>query len=121
MSHDLDPPGEELARRLLGSVPYRDRLPAGRLRPPVGMLRGDVRGLHEVHLLLAPDLQSLPAINLGKLADWIGRVVGDAELADRLRALTRAAKHYVEACLAAYELIGHRLAQARQVAGGEVR
>ena len=55
--------------------------PAGRLLPPVGIIPGHVRSLHELHLLLAPDERSLPGINLTALADWVGRVIGDEALA----------------------------------------
>ncbi len=120
MSHQMNLPDRELSRRLLSAVPYRDRLPAGRLMPPVGMLRGDVRSLEELYLLLAPDVQSLPGVNLGALMVWVERVIGDRELANALRKTTENAASYVEGCLKVYELVGRRLAQAREVAGPEV-
>ncbi len=115
MSHLVPPPGEELSRRLLRTVPYKDRLSAGRLMPPVGMLRGDVRSLRELHLLLAPDARSLPGVNLSGLADWVERVIGDGELADALRKTTENSGSYVEGCLKVYELVELRLSQARKV------
>ncbi len=119
MTYRFTPPSEELSHRLLGTVPYRNRLPAGRLMPPVGMLRGDVRSLHELRLLLTPDVRSLAGINLNALAEWVKEVIGDSELAHALRNATEKAGSYVEGCLNVYELVGLRLQQAREVAGQE--
>jgi len=112
-------PDEALARRILAAVPYKDRFPAGRLRPPVGILPGTVRSLHELHLLLTPDDRSLPGVNLSALADWVEKAVGDGELARKLRTDTANAASYVEGCLKTYELVGARLVQARTAVGGE--
>ena len=120
MTHQMNRPDQTLAHKILSTVPYRDRLPAGRLMPPVGMLRGDVRSLHELRLLLTPDIRSLAGINLNALTDWVKRVIGDTELADALRKATQDAGSYVDGCLRVYELVGLRLEQARDVAGQEV-
>ena len=120
MNHHLSPPSEELSRRLLGTVPYRDRLPAGRLFPPVGIIPGHVRSLGELHLLLTPDVRSLPGLSLTALADWVQRIIGDLELAHALRNATENSGSYVENCLTVYELVGLRLQQAREATGQEV-
>ena len=120
MSHQMNPPGEKLSYRLLSTVPYRDRLAAGRLLPPVGMLRSDIRSLQELRLLLTPDVRSLPGVNLSALAAWVEQVINDSELADALRKATENAESYVDGCLKVYELVGLRLKQAREVAGQEV-
>jgi len=120
MTYQMNRPDQELAYKILSTVPYRDRLPAGRLMPPVGMLRGDVRSLHELRLLLTPDVRSLAGINLNALADWVKEVIGDSELSYALQKATENAGSYVEGCLRVYELVGLRLEQAREVAGQEV-
>lgn len=120
MTHQMNRPDQTLAHKILSTVPYRDRLPAGRLMPPVGMLRGDVRSLRELYLLLTPDARSLPGVNLSAMSDWVGRVIGDSELAHALRNATENAGSYVEGCVNVYELVGLRLQQAREVAGQEV-
>jgi hypothetical protein len=112
-------PSEELSRRLLGTVPYKDRLPAGRLMPPVGIIPGHVRSLRELHLLLTPDARSLPGLSLTALANWVQRAIGDLDLAHALRNATENAGSYVEGCLTVYELVGLRLEQAREVVGQE--
>ncbi len=117
MSDQMRPPDQALSHRLLGNVPYRDRLPAGRLMPPVGMLRSDVRSLEELLLLLTPDVQSLPGVNLGALAVWVEQIIGDRELANALRKTTENAASYVDGCLNVYELVGRRLVQAREALG----
>lgn len=117
MKLSLTKPDQELAGRILATVPYHERLPAGRLRPPVGILAGSVRSLHELHLLLTPDDRSLPGISMSALADWVETRIGDAELGRRMREGTAAATSYVEACLVAYRLVERRLAQARKAVG----
>lgn len=118
MSRWTSPPSRELAEKLLGTVPFRDRFPAGRLKPPVGLIPSPVRGLREAHLLLEPDVRSLPGLNLAALAAWIRRVIGDGELAQALENETQTANSYVDGCLRAYAVIGDRLTQARQVLDG---
>jgi hypothetical protein len=115
MNTRLSPPNEELANRILAAVPYKDRIPVGRLNPRVGITRGSVRGLPELHLYLTPDSRTLPGINLERLADWIQQVIKDAELAGAVRA-TVCGSH-VDRCLKVYELVGLRLDQAREAAG----
>jgi len=117
MSAALPVPTTDLAGRILATCSYADRLPAGRFTSRVGIMRGTVRGLPELHLYLAPDERSLPALNFDRLADWMERVVADTELAAATRAAARNAGSYVDACIAAYELVGQRLAQARSVLG----
>ena len=117
MSAALPLPTAELAGRILAKCSYADRLPAGRLTSRVGIMRGTIRGMEELHLYLAPDERSLPAVNFERLAEWMERVVADAELAAATRAAARDAGSYVDACIAAHALVGQRLAQARSVLG----
>jgi hypothetical protein len=53
MNESLSQPSESLSRKILSPVPYKARYPAGRLKPPVGIMPGDVRSLPELHLFLA--------------------------------------------------------------------
>jgi hypothetical protein len=76
-----------------------------------------VRSLEEVHLVLTPDVRSLPGLNLTALADWVGQVLADLEFAELIRTAVRAAGSYAEGCLRVHELVGHRLDQARKVEG----
>jgi hypothetical protein len=119
MKLSMNPPDQALARRILSRVAYRERLPAGRFMPHLGMLRGDVRSLPELYLLLTPEARSLPGVNLRSLSGWVKRIVGDHELADALQKISEPAESYVEGCLRAYELVGIRLKQARNAAGQE--
>jgi hypothetical protein len=117
MSAPLPLPTAELAGRILAKCSYDDRMPAGRLTSRLGITRGSIRGLPELHLVLAPDDRTLPAVNLERLADWIDRVIADAELARATRDAARSADSYVDACIATYALVGQRLDQARAVLG----
>ena len=117
MIKQLQSPGDELARRIVTSVSYQQRLLAGRLTARLGITRGSVRGLPELHLYLTPDDNSLPAVNLERLADWIEGVIADTELAREVRSVQAGASSYVNACEALYGVVGQRVAQARQVIG----
>jgi hypothetical protein len=117
MNARLSPPNEELAVRILACVPYKDRIPAGRLTPRMGITRGSVRGLPELHLYLAPDTRTLPGIHLERLADWIEQVIRDPELAGAVREMVRTAGSHVDGCMKVHELVGLRLDQARETAG----
>jgi hypothetical protein len=115
MNHEPLPMDKALAQRIMNVVPYKDRLPAGRLKPPVGMLQGNVRSLREVYLFLTPDAQSLPGINLTALADWTERTIGDVKLAHDIREAIQNAGSYVESCIKIYSLVEQRLEQAQSV------
>jgi hypothetical protein len=106
------PPEPALAARLLQRVAFRDRLPAGRLRPPVGIIPGDIRSLSSLFLHLAPQPNSLPGVNLVRLQDWVRDVLGDAVLADAIRDAVGASQSHVDGCLRVYELVAVRLTQA---------
>ena len=112
----LDPPDAALAARLLQRLPFRDRLPAGRFRPPVGIIPGDVRSLSSLFLHLAPQPNSLPGVNLTRLPDWVRDALGDAALADAIRNAVQASQSHVDGCLRVYELVAVRLAQAETAA-----
>jgi hypothetical protein len=115
VSYHLSQPSEALSHKILSPVPYQHRLPAGRLKPPVGIMPGDVRSLPELHLFLAPDDASLPGINLKVLPEWIGTIIGDKELAESVQTIVNASINYVEDCVKVYEVVGYRLDQARKI------
>ncbi len=112
----LAAPEPELAKRLLLGVRYEDRLRAGLLVPPRGVVDMPVASLPELCSLLEPDARALPAVHFDTLVEWIGGVLGDTELAGRIREAVREGC-YVDGCRAAHALISERLAQARSCAG----
>jgi len=115
VNYHFSQPSESLSRKILSPVPFKNRFPAGRLKPPVGIISGDVRSLPELHQFLAPDIRSLPGINLKALPQWMGAIIGDQELADSVQSIVNAPVHYVEDCLKVYELVGYRLDQAHKI------
>jgi hypothetical protein len=117
MTPSMTAPDRDLAARILREVPFADRLPAGRFRPPVGILQGHVRSLPALFLHLSPQPSSLPGVNLTRLPDWIAYVVGDRELADRVREAAASATCHVDGCLKVYHLVAERIAQAEAVVG----
>lgn len=116
----LAPPDPALAARLLQRVAFRDRLTAGRLRPPVGILPGDIRSLSALFLHLAPQPNSLPGVNLTRLPEWVHGVLGDAALASAIRDAVAASNCHVDGCMRVYEVVAVRLAQAEAAVSGAV-
>lgn len=114
MSYQLERPDGKLSLKILTPVHYRDRLLAGRLTPPVGIISGDVRSLSQLHSFLAPDIQSLAGINLRELKEWIETVIGDNKLAESVGIIINESVSYAETCVNIYELVGYRLDQARK-------
>ncbi len=105
------------APRLLEVVPWVDRLRAGRLRPPVGLIRNDVRSLPELAHLLAPNPKSLPGVDLAAAATWVETVIGDGELACLVREEAAREGSYVERCLRVHAVVARRVEEARRDAG----
>ena len=114
MTYKISHPSESLSRRILSPVPFKERYPAGRLKPPVGIMPGDVRSLSELHEFLAPDEATLPGINLKGLPGWIEMSIGDGELAASIQTIVDQSVSYVEGCIKIYEVVGVRLVQARK-------
>ena len=108
-------PSESLSLKILSNVPFKERFPAGRLKPPVGILSDDLRSLPELHLFLEPDNASLPGINLKALSEWIEVNIGDKELAEAIREIVDTEVNYVEDCMRIYEVVGYRLDQAHGI------
>ncbi|MEE4380127.1 MAG: hypothetical protein V2J55_21780 [Candidatus Competibacteraceae bacterium] len=115
MNYSLSQPSESLSRKILSPVPFKARFPAGRLKPPVGIMPGDVRSLPELHLFLEPDNASLPGINLKALPEWVETSIGDKELAEAIRAIVDTTVNYVEDCVRVHQVVGYRLDQAHGI------
>lgn len=120
MTCNFKQPSASLSRKILSPVPFKERFPAGRLKPPVGILPGDIRSLPELHRYLEPDEASLPGINLHNLPAWIEKNIGDKELAESIRAVVTGKTNYVEDCLKIHTMVGYRLVQARRVIEGGI-
>ncbi len=105
----------EQAQRLLTDVAFRDKLTAARMVMPSGLHREDICSMEEAHWFLEPSLQTLPAINLDKLADWLELHYQEVETAASIRQIVLDSANQVEAYMQTYELIGARLVQAREV------
>lgn len=115
MNHSLSQPSADLSARLVSQVSFKERFPAGILKPCIGLIPGNVRSLDELHMLLAPDNGSLPGLNLDALPTWIETSFADSELAEAIRVVADSSPNYVESCLAVYEIVGFRLEQARKL------
>jgi hypothetical protein len=72
--------------------------------------------MEEAHWFLEPSLQTLPAINLDKLADWLEQQYQERETAKSIRLIVEKSPNQIEAYKQTYELLGVRLTQAREFA-----
>jgi len=106
----------EQAQRLLTDVAFCDKLTAARMVMPSGLHREDICSMEGAHWFLTPSLQTLPAINLDKLADWLEQQYQEQETAAEIRRIVQESPNQVEAYKQTYELLGVRLTQAREVA-----
>ena len=116
MSATLPPPSPANAARMLAVVPWAERLRAGRMKPPIGLIRNDVRSLQELELLLEPAPSTLPGLDFASAAAWVETVVGDAALAAPMRAEAARDASYVERCLGLHAVVKRRVAQVREAA-----
>ncbi len=115
----LVPPSRDAAVRMLRTVLYADRLRAGRMRPPVGLIKNDIRSLLELERLLAPEPHGLPGLDFAAAAAWVERELGDPELAGLVRREAARDVSYVDRCLGIHTVVALRLAQAREAAGDD--
>lgn len=116
MSATLPAPSPADAARMLAVVPWADRLRAGRMKPPLGLIRNDVRSLQELELLLEPAPSTLPGLDFASAAAWVETVIGDAALATAMRAEAARDASYVERCQHLHAIVKPRVAQVREAA-----
>jgi hypothetical protein len=101
---------------MLAVVPWADRLRAGRMKPPIGLVRNDVRSLQELELLLEPTPSTLPGLDFAAAAAWVETVIGDAALAAAIREEAARDASYVQRCLGLHAIVRHRVSQVREAA-----
>lgn len=116
MNWPLDPPSPSDATRMLAVVPWAERLRAGRMKPPIGLIRNDVRSLQELELLLEPAPSTLPGLDFVAAAAWVEGVIGDAALASAMREEAARDASYVDRCLGLHAIVRRRVAQVRESA-----
>ena len=104
------------AKRLLTDLAFRDKLTAAKMVMPSGLHRQNICSMEEAHWFLEPSLQTLPAINLDKLADWLELHYQEQETAASIRRIVEESPNQVEAYKQTYELLGVRLTQAKEAA-----
>jgi len=114
-----EPQTKARARALFSRVAHADRLSAGRLQPPVGLLPGPVRSVAELHMLLTPESRGMPAVDPDTLVAWIRSVIGDEDLAAALADIFATSDCYAEGCRASHRLLGERLHEAQHLLGEE--
>mgnify|MGYP001070383291 FL=1 len=116
MSATLPPPSPSDAARMLAVVPWADRLRAGRMKPPIGLIKNDVRSLQELELLLEPAPSTLPGLDFASAAAWVETTIGDAALASAMREEAARGASYVDRCLGLHVIVRQRVTQVREAA-----
>jgi hypothetical protein len=117
----LPAPSPSDAARMLAIVPWADRLRAGRMKPPVGLIRNDVRSLQELELLLEPAPSTLPGLDFDSAAAWVERVIGDVGLAAAIREEAARDASYVDRCRDLHAVVARRVAEIREAAGAAAK
>lgn len=122
---NLSQPSPDLAARILAEVGFEERLVGVRMTPRAGMLRSSLYAVREVAAFLnAGSIEEVFAdgcragigyVELGELADWVGSVFGDAELATRIRSTIHSKGSYLEKGAAVRGFLEARLRQCTEV------
>jgi len=81
---------------------------------PSGIHREMLGSIQEVYCFLRPCSKHLPAVDFGRLADWIETALQDAETAALVREISVKSRSYVDTCKATYELLGGIIKEAEQ-------
>lgn len=110
---DLSTPSRELALSIEREVGLEERLTAGCLHPRSGVKVVDLYSVKEVFALLG---EPFPQVDLSELEGWVRTVIGDAELAARIRFFSLRPGTAQERLLNIRDLLGLRLIQCRQAA-----
>ena len=111
---------KERARRLLQDVDPDEILVAARLHYPSGIHDEWIENLEELMWYLQPASdRDVPGISIEGMAQWIEKAVGDAWLAEAVRACEREHDNFVDACEAAYYKVKARVAELKSAAGKE--
>ncbi len=121
MNATLPAPAPSDAARMLAIVPWADRLRAGRMKPPIGLIRNDVRSLQELALLLEPAPSTLPGLDFASAAAWVERVIGDTALAAAIRETAARDASYVDRCRDLHAIVARRVAEIREAAGAAAK
>lgn len=118
-------PRPEQAQRVLAEVGFEDRLTGVKMSPMSGNKHFSLYSLSEVVEFLHMDRpeellrggagSSVGYVDLSALGQWIGRVLGDKELAGQVAIEADASDNYLEGLGKIKPLLQNRIAQCVQV------
>ncbi len=108
---ELQRPSEELARRILAQVEFKDRLVGYQLRKRLGPTAVTLYSCGEVVGFLS---EGFPQIKVNKLETWVRETMCDTELADEIRVLTKSNLNDRELLLGIRNLMAQRLVQSQR-------
>lgn len=130
MSIEMAEPSAELAHRLLGEVPWSERLVGVNMHCLSGPTRMDLYSLDQAaafmrsdeleHLMDPMSGASYGYIDPDVLVGWVKGALRDAELADAVKAVAGEYEHYLGQLEPIQDLLVQRLRQAEAVAGAAV-
>lgn len=108
----LSQPSLELAQRILTEVGFEDRIRGYQLREHVGPLSLTMYSFEEVYNFLSDDF---PALDFARLERWFREAFADPELADKMAEALETSTSNQERAVKTRELMGERLAQAKDI------
>ena len=109
---NLSEPSKDMASKILNEVGFEERFIAYRLRERTGPIPITLYSFEEaVGLLNDP----FPGVDFTRLEDWIREVMGDGELADKIRDVIARDISARDKTLCIRDLMVERLIQCRRI------
>ena len=112
----LSVPSDDLRKRILSEVNFEDRLEGFSLRERSGPMPVTMYSFDEVVSLLN---DPHPCFDFESLEEWIRRVIGDPELAERIAGAIKKGNSDLERTHLIRNLMEERLTQCRTEGGDE--
>ncbi len=110
--YKLKNPSKELAERILNEVGFEERMVGYRMQVSKGFMQIPLYSFEEVVGLLHV---KYPYMEIYNLESWVRNIMGDEELADRIKTLAENDGSDLDKLLAAGRLMGQRLMQCQKM------
>ena len=108
----LSRPSRDLGSRILKKVPFEDRFIGYRLSERHGAMRITSYSFQEVVNLLK---DQMPRVDFDALQEWVGKVMKDEELAERIVAAVAEESNDYDRVISIRNLMEERLEQCKEI------
>jgi hypothetical protein len=106
----LSQPSKELVKKILSEVEFDDRIIGYRMRERTGPLPVTLYSFEEIVILLT---DQHPRIDYHTLSNWLRKVMGDDEMANRIKDIAKPELSDQDKTLRIRDLMGERLIQCK--------